>query len=266
MRKDMKKVIVTPGRVGGGGKYPRHRYRFELDDEDYEIIRERGTPKGRGMRKPHEQGWDTTKEQTDHLGPIIGLLKKNVGRKWNDVWSEICEFADTRDLMGDHLRRHVMWFVETATEINDKGEVVSKPHGSRFYWRNEFYVHPETGVLCEGKKKIRKYQRPQRVLIEVENQQYVQHDGLWYRVKMKPVPVVGKNAWGNPEYDNSVRDVFVGSQIAHSVYSNYNYNIYCRYGNGPDGNLQYCCHKESANSKEIKKINEHLAKKSKKSA
>jgi hypothetical protein len=61
---------------------------------------------------PHRQyGWNA-KEFSDVLGPLRRYLRKQAGRPWDKVWSEIATTLDSRSLTGqhifDHIRRELM--------------------------------------------------------------------------------------------------------------------------------------------------------------
>lgn len=93
MRKDLKDVIVNAGRVGKRST-PR-----KLKNVNH-------LPEYEGMKKRwSEGGWDWS--HGDRINPLVRMLYKNVGRSWNEVWSEICQTADRRTLRGIHLRQHV---------------------------------------------------------------------------------------------------------------------------------------------------------------
>lgn len=97
MRKDMDRVVVTPGRHGG--IKPRKGKIRSWDD----------FPTKEGMKRPY--GYDT-KGQSDLLGPLVGFLKHRIGQKWDDVWSEVCKKNDARSVMGNHVRFHILMMVD----------------------------------------------------------------------------------------------------------------------------------------------------------
>lgn len=103
MRHDMQRVIITRPRKGGSwggkGRYGGYnRRRFKNGDHLHEPM-----SRGRG-----------TKQLTDHLGPLYAFLRKRCGSPWDDVWSEICQHADSRSTMGQHLRDHVWDYLMDA--------------------------------------------------------------------------------------------------------------------------------------------------------
>jgi hypothetical protein len=86
-----------------------------------------------------------------------GWVAKQVGKNWNDVYSEVCSKFDRRSFIKDHVHQHIfMNFVEVNTKfIDGKVCVLSRWDG----WvdiearrSSDFYVHPVTGVLCSTRK------------------------------------------------------------------------------------------------------------------
>lgn len=127
MRADLKDVIVDTGRYKNGEK--KTSSLKGLREEQIETL-----PEKQGMRKNHT-GWGF--EFGDRTNPLFKFLRKNVGRPWADVWSEICEHCDNRTIRGKHLRDHVRQDV-----YGSGGE---EAYG-RFYGNRPFYVD-EDGIL-----------------------------------------------------------------------------------------------------------------------
>jgi hypothetical protein len=97
MRPDMHKVIVERPRFGGRdarqGRKPR----------DLETL-----PLKLGMRRPY--GY-YGKELNDFLSPLRRYLRKQAGRPWNKVYSEICVGLKAGHPLHDHLKRHALELV-----------------------------------------------------------------------------------------------------------------------------------------------------------
>jgi hypothetical protein len=100
------------------------------------------------LLKPYRK----TKYLSDHLGPLRRLLRSKVGQPWNQVHSELNRRLDANTMAGRHVLDHVRGYVTEPVELID-----GVPY-SRGGWRHgkivgtgyheEFYVHPETGILC----------------------------------------------------------------------------------------------------------------------
>jgi len=164
MRKDMKKVIIERPRVGGG--YLKNKK--DMIDNDSPT-----------REKMNYRDWNK-KEQTDLLGPLYGFLRKNVGRKWDDVWSEICK--NNKDYMGRHLKNHVSYMVElNCTEVD--GVVYDSKNEEVFVYKYGFYV--VDGILKQYKEESRKYKKPKSKFVDFEGKKYLKWDGIWYEVTVK---------------------------------------------------------------------------------
>ena len=139
----MHKVVVErPRRNPGPTKKGR---RANLPDE---LL-----PKFEGIKRPYSH----RKWQTDLLGPLRRWLQSQVGRPWNDVYSEACAVIKPDSVIRAHIKTHLLEFIERHTFMHD-GQVcmldTSRSGGpvpvtERPWGRNScrFYVHPETGLL-----------------------------------------------------------------------------------------------------------------------
>lgn len=135
MRTDMKKVLTERPRSGSAKSYRNVRQRENRGDLE-------NLPSHRGIRKPY--GWDT-KEFNDLVGPLRRYLYGCVGRKWDDVWSEICQTISSDSVVGDHLRQHVGFeFDRNIVVVDDKVYAIGY-NGLRTPWR--LYVDPRDGLI-----------------------------------------------------------------------------------------------------------------------
>ena len=189
MREDMKHVIIDRPRTGGDGgktitpKGSKRRWqRIPIEDHP----RTESTAPGR------RYGWDC-KRLNEHLSPLRRWLRSNCGRRWDDVYSEICEHLSVRNAATAHVRDHAEQYVVRnarliAGEICDAAGV---PIHSGWRW-NPFYVHPLDGTLREAPRRLR---RPGPVKDEdyIEGKdalhQYRIIQGVWYEVELAPYPV-----------------------------------------------------------------------------
>ena len=132
MRSDMHKVIVERPRYGGRtarkGRVPRNADSL---------------PSREGMRKPYGY-WG--KELNDHLRPLRRFLRKQVGRPWNNVYSEICAILRAGHPLREHLRRHVFEIVSFNPKMP-----------SHKHYAGELFVDPRTGILrlTKSPKRVR---------------------------------------------------------------------------------------------------------------
>lgn len=232
MRKDMKKVIVSRPRAGGINHCGRRKITaHQIDDfDDFDD----GYPRKISAKKDTVGLNGDEKSQSDLMGPMRRYLRKQLGRLWNDVWSEICE--NNKDFMGEHLKMHIVWEVETNCRFNEDGELVSD-NGYTFY-RQRFYVDPNTGVLCISKGSSFKPKKPELRIVEMDGMEYYCHEDIWYRVKTIPYKKPDSRWYGTVWCIES--DVF--GSASDGFYKRYGKSVRCTW-------------KQQANSKEIKKLN-----------
>lgn len=113
--------------------------------------RQEGRCSGLGGKKKIDH-----KRRNENTKPIYRFLHKNVGRPWDDVYSEICENQDRRSTQGFHFLEHIGWAV-----AQDVIMIGGKPYQTRWGRRENFldfpytgyYVNPDTGILCEGERR-----------------------------------------------------------------------------------------------------------------
>lgn len=164
MRHDMKRVIITPSRKGGGDYKVWTRARRKRDDRSHE-------PMGRG--------WGS-KSFSDFLNPVRGFLRKNAGRPWADVWHDVCQHADIRSIDGWHLRTHIERDI-----VNVSGRTVRYSH-------YEFHVDDNGVLRYEARGGWRQRRRPPKApepdfrLLGCKNV-LRKIDGIWYQVAIRPV-------------------------------------------------------------------------------
>jgi len=140
----MHKVVVERPRWNPGpGKNNR---RANLPDE----LR----PKFEGIKRPHS--W--RKGLTDLLGPLKRWLHAQVGRPWNDVYSEAAAVIKPDSIIRAHIKTHLLEFVERNTFMHGGKVCILQTHSffcrpgitpvtELRHRRSTFYVHPETFLL-----------------------------------------------------------------------------------------------------------------------
>ena len=151
MRSDMAKVVTERPRRGHGNpskKWGRRLGKNEHDAEDH-------GPTRAPIARRHQYGWNA-KEFSDLLGPLRRYLRKQVGRPWNKVWSEIVRTLDSRSLSGQHIFDHIRWEVAQHVSLSPDGSL----HHIRWSGLvpvSGLYVHPITGLLCYRRESWRGY-------------------------------------------------------------------------------------------------------------
>src|SRR5438093_636519 len=188
MRPDMHKVVVERPRWNPGrGK---QRRRANLPGE---LL-----PKFEGTKRPHPH----RKGLTDLLGPLRRWLRSQVGRPWNDVYSEACAVIKPDSIIRAHVKTHLLEFVERHAFIHD-GQVCVVDGSFRggvkpvteIGCRSLFFVDPQTGLLQTipqiSKRAWRARQSQPSVTVHWvgKNVAIQQIRGLWFECQFEAVPV-----------------------------------------------------------------------------
>ena len=159
-------------------------------------------PKFEGIRRAYK----SRKAFTDLLGPLKRWLQSQVGRPWNDVYSEACEVIKADSPIRAHVKTHLLEFVERHTFMRDgvvciidtsrKGGII--PVTAKRFGYTLFYVHPETGLLHRidptSRNEWRKARgEKQREALHWLNDHFAlkQINRIWFTCQFKEVPLQG---------------------------------------------------------------------------
>lgn len=190
MRKDLNKLLCERERVGHRSSFAdvRHDKKFNYDDLE-------NSPSRESMKKRYASGW-SYKTFNENLNPLYGIVRKNAGRPWDKVFSELCEVFDTRSVINQHILVHLKQFVETNIIVGDDGELyVLQSYGKPERIRDgytEYYVDPRTNLLVRNKhyqtwksrsRNRRKNFAPPTQYNLADGNQIHQIDGIWYMVE-----------------------------------------------------------------------------------
>lgn len=140
MRSDMSKVIVERPRRGGG-RDRKGRPAREFED----------MPSKQSMKRGHSD----LKELNENLTPLKRYLRKNVGRPWNKVFSEICENIRVDNAVQKHVRSHVYHYVERNVIVEGKVIFTRGILGVCELWNGDLYVCPKSGLLKEYRRRYK---------------------------------------------------------------------------------------------------------------
>lgn len=139
MRADMFKVIVERPRWGAGHAPP---VKLKKESHGFKSI---------GLKRHAKQQAAYAKALNENLAPLVRFVQRRVGRRWDDVFSEICEHLNTGSTVKMHVRQHLRDFVVFGISHGREGELLREGHVLRPDRRNcrggEFYVDPDDGVL-----------------------------------------------------------------------------------------------------------------------
>lgn len=166
---------------------------YDFDEEGvYSGYKESMRPKGTRIER---------KQLNENLMPLIRFLESKVGNNWNNVYSEIRENINPNSSIQKHILNHVKQFVITDTVLLEDGRIISYvPYWQRdsdYYVlndankeisKNEFYVHPETGILYGARTKynFRKIGRnPTNRIYQINPlEQYRETLGVWWHIQL----------------------------------------------------------------------------------
>lgn len=201
MRKDMHEVLIE--RPRGGFKVRSMRQRMDRFGD---------APGTIGIRRLRELTDTKHKYLRDHLAPLKRYLAKQVGRPWNHVYSDICASQDRRNFLKQHVHEHLENFVLIHVVVAGDGEFFpadSWDYGWRpgEYWRQPFYVDPNTGLLKSSRALWQKLARQSGkgsdgsgdqdrdavVVILDADYWYTKHElrklkGIWYEIRYRRDP------------------------------------------------------------------------------
>lgn len=257
MRPDLAKVVTERPRHKGYDNGD-HRSAENILDEDMSIKHE-PMSMGRG-----------TKQFTDVLGPLVGYLRKQVGRPWDDVYSEICQNFNKNSTTQLHIIDHIFQYVEIHVRMID-----GEPYDSAGVYRinryrggEQFYVHPETGLLCQCKQiKFNTKKTKKKKLTEVDGRSFKKIDGIWYELTLVPYPPAPTECSLYPEYKIGGMTFFhpyrlyVQDAVLGHITIQYTKSWYSKvsdYSMSPAekfyGKKVYCTAKRQINGREIRKL------------
>lgn len=206
MRKDMAQLLVERPRLYGSGEtYRSNRRRLNRDPEN--------APSKQGYRKPY--GYDQ-KQFNEYFAPIYGFLRKNCGRPWNKVWSELSGSLSGGGTVIDHVKTHVLRDFVILKPVWHEGVPCYPPHtyqGNPGFGKDPvpisarhnrgFYVDRH-GLLQRAptRHKRKRKRDPNRTIARIQiddKTAYYKMAGVWYRIWFK---VLGTpNADCVPVYD-----------------------------------------------------------------
>ena len=149
MRADMFKVIVERPRWGS-----RHAPPVKLKRSDPGIH-------SIGHKRHAKIDARYYKSLNENLAPLLRFLRSRCGRRWDDVFSEICAGLDTGSTMKMHVRQHLEDFVAARISIGREGEWIADGEimtvrTSRGWRRWRFFVDPDDGILRDAAELARR--------------------------------------------------------------------------------------------------------------
>lgn len=149
--------------------------------------------------RPSSPGSAGTRRNCENLAPLIQFLHKNIGRRWTDVYKEICRVVAPGSVAQKQVLDHVGSLVATSvlmidgrphrpTEGNVERYRFQPLNGSKW---DSLYVCPTTGLL----KSVERTEEPlRRTNPDVRPigplSQYRRINGIWYLVELAFIPSI----------------------------------------------------------------------------
>ena len=185
MRADIAKKLVERPRYGGGGNYNLRSSKREGKNPDkWESL-----PQQESCKKVNILRY-SGKYQSEYFPPLEGFLRKNVGRPWDKVNSEIREHLSANSTIHKHVLDHLY---RDFVELNPIW-IDGKPHSSNFGYngkpypiektgrKDRFYVD-QHGLLKKAKPSKRKAYKPEARKAINDFEEYRQLNGNWFWVR-----------------------------------------------------------------------------------
>lgn len=187
MREDMCHVIVERPRWGhsASNETVAHERTWALRADCPKTLE---LPKTGPMR-PRK---GTPKRLNENLAPLRRFLAKQVGRRWDDVYSELRARIAPSSTVQMHIQQHVYDTICPNVELVD-GRVYEVPHRWHrrplYADRDTLYVDPRTGVLRRPKERapVTPVPPPPRRGPAGTNTVYVELDGSWFVASLRPL-------------------------------------------------------------------------------
>lgn len=186
MRSDMAKVIVERPRYGSSNSSRKKGYGKYLQTTPADELPRCEPLAGRwqGMQKT----------LNEHLGPMRRFLRSRVGRPWNKIHEELCEFVSFENAVQKHILAHVFDYVHQ--HVTRMGDQIIPRSG----WRRgsplgvgQMYICPDTGLLkvipkCKRRKPVERVNSRDDVV-------HLYRGGSWWEVYVRPLKEVVSGYW-----------------------------------------------------------------------
>lgn len=201
MRSDLNKQLCERERHRSWDRYGNYRHKriFNNFGEEGE-----GQPTRESMKRRYVVNW-RAKDLNENLNPLWGAVRKNVGKRWDKFYSELCTVFDKRSVINQHILDHLFQRVVTDMYVGEDGKLYQR----NYYGRNfslldgtiEYYVDPRDGILKRN-KHYRSYRMAEKERAKIKAQEeyktcrqisntlvFRKIDGLWFAFEMKTAPL-----------------------------------------------------------------------------
>jgi len=185
MRPDMHELLVERPRWAHRARYPRAFVRNRFAGNE---------PPAREALSRSRYG---DKHLSENFAPLVRFLRRNVGRPWARVHSEMAKVLAPTNAVQRHVLVHVADFLAVSV-YESEGRLWAartrrgpEPLVGRTR-RDTFYVHPRTKLLCLLPRVPRKplRRRPSNANVHElsPTRQLRRVNGVWYELTVAPFP------------------------------------------------------------------------------
>lgn len=202
MRSDLNKQLCERERFRSWDRYGNYRHKkiFNNLGEEGE-----GLPTRESMKRRYVIEY-STKDLNENLNPLWGAVRKNVGKRWDKFYSELCSVFDKRSVINQHILDHLFQKVETEMYVGEDGKLykLNNYNGRDFSLLDgtiEYYVDPRDGIL-KLNRHYRSYRKANKERAKIKAQEeyktyrqisntlvFRKIDGVWFAFEMKIAPV-----------------------------------------------------------------------------
>lgn len=187
------------------------------------------------------------KEMRDHYAPLKRYLRAQVGRPYDQVFSDVCHVFKGDGHTDQRLREHLEWEVDQHVFERD-GELIGR--NGYTVGADSLYVDPDTGILTLTPARTRRRwkNKPLFETVKIDDaHKYVKIDGLWFLVTLTAIP------------DEEVTDRPFDVVLKRPVFASDRNPAYDNQFSRAWGSGLYASHKRQANSREIRDLLKQLA-------
>jgi hypothetical protein len=189
MRSDMHELLVERPRWAHAARYPRAFVRNRTGGRRHEDA---------PAREALSRSRYGDKDLSENFAPLVRFLRRNVGRPWARVHSEMAKVLAPSNAVQRHVLVHLEDFL--ATRVYESEGVLWAARTRRGpepllprTRGDQFFVHPRTTLLCAVPRAARPPQRAGRVtpahVREVSPTcQLRRVRGVWYELTVAPFP------------------------------------------------------------------------------
>lgn len=177
MRKDMKDLIRDGKKTSSSGYIRKgfSKYLSKQKKQDYED----DTVKA-------DKRYITKKCPSGNINSLVRFLTSRIGKKWDEVYSEICKVNDNRSSSGRLLRKNLEWLVE-APGIKS----INRWFPPKFFVYTDGTLQAAKQPLTwKEKAKAAKKIEPITSIPCTNGWRYELHDNIWYAEKTEEI--IGK--------------------------------------------------------------------------